>query len=349
MSEEIPPLPKDIYLMIIKYSNPLPIFRMDILCTCKLFLELCLTYLWQPWKHQSSRKTRIYMDDRRSLCYDGPVTGLLWAISEGYVDYFRKWNAVAASVGKPFDLSYSNWYPFHKAFENGHYEMIKYMLYGHPDDPHFTPVHPSVCLNTALSIACFNHRIDIIKLLLEDKRILLSSEYLHNPKYPDEFTEPLIDAIESCDIETVKLIMAEKRLEMPRLEKILEIDKIVTPEMFKFLWNNEMNNENIGKIIGNKILNKIMTCYSDEPMFNNTEIANLIISSPKFNLTFDEGQMYIEMAYKKNRPKILKLFLRHPVMKDYDYEKYREEEMKKPVVKKKGLGAFFESMNDDGR
>ena len=86
MESEIPTLPNEIYLKILSYTDPID--RIDVLCTCKLFLELCLTNLWKPWIYESSRRLRIYMDDRKTLCYDGHVTGLMWAVSEGFLNYF---------------------------------------------------------------------------------------------------------------------------------------------------------------------------------------------------------------------------------------------------------------------
>ena len=257
-------LPNEIYLEILKHTDPID--RIDVLCTCKLFLDLCLANLWKPCSHKSTRRLRIYMDDRLTIVYKGPVTGLLWAVSEGFLDYFRKWN----TINEPFDASYDNYYPFIKSVENGHYDMVKYMLQGHKDDTHFKTVHPSVCLNSALDIACFNGNVPIIKLLLEDQRICLDKEYLYNQEDTEYSSCPLTQAICSDNVEAVQLILSEKRLEIPSLKEINKV-KHTSPKVFKVLWQDERIDRELGK----SILTRILTCYSDDEMFNNVEIVNL--------------------------------------------------------------------------
>jgi hypothetical protein len=73
-SEDI--FPNEIYLEILKHTEPID--RVDVLCVCKNFMDLCLSELWRPWSFKSSKRMNRYLDTRNALCYKEWTTGLIW-------------------------------------------------------------------------------------------------------------------------------------------------------------------------------------------------------------------------------------------------------------------------------
>jgi len=318
-------LPNEIYLLIFK--NIEPIDRIDILCTCKLFLDLCLRYLWQPHKYISSRRLRCYMvDDGQSMDYKGPVTGLLWAISEGYVDYFKKW-----SIVEPFNSYANHRYPYHKAIENNQIEMVKYMM----SLPNInTNLVPGCCFNPFLVTACLNGSLEMVKLLMSDERVKVTCDV-------EECNENLLlKAIRSENSDMVQLVLTDPKLCIIPTAK--DINDIKTKaNVFKTLWLDKR----IDRKIGHNMLNRILTCYSDDSVFNDASLAKLILDD--LDLTVEQGINYVELAYSRNRPRILKLVLKHPILKDFDYSTFKKT--RKNPVKRGGLSnVFHEIFNDDG-
>ena len=331
-------LTKDTYLLILKYTEPID--KIDVLLTYKYFLDICLRNLWKPWSYRTRRRLRCYMDSRQSIVYDGPVTGLLWAVSEGFFEYFRFWNRVAASVGEPFDTTYDNFYPFQKAVENGHFDIVKYFIDGHPDDPYVIPVNPACCLNFALEHACFNGNIKILKLLLADGRVGLIDEF------EEPFT-PLSNAIfgtldtmnnkgpnEGNNLEAVKLILADSRFKIGLSGEFKKYHSI-NPEIFKVLMTDERINKTIlGQELCCHMLNKMVDAYSDDILYNNMELVSLVLSYIDLSI---KGPELVKHAFSKNKIRILKELLRHKDLANFNYYEFKANEMKNAIPKKPSI------------
>lgn len=132
-------VPKDVIIIILKHANRIH-DRLAIILTCKLWQDLFLKYVYQPWKHN----------------------GLGSAIADGYLEYYKKWRDVAGKRWKPDIWDHHG---FEMAVSNDHVEMVREILTD-------WKIHPFAHGSNCVLFAINNENKEMLDLLLSDVRVV---------------------------------------------------------------------------------------------------------------------------------------------------------------------------------
>lgn len=187
-------LPKDIYLLILKKTRPID--RVDILCTCKYFLDICLRNLWCPWLQSTSKKFNHYYSAYGS-------TGLEWALDHNYIDYVIKWSAVAISNCKTTYLTNVLFY----ACNTQCIEVVKFLM---TDDKIVWEFKEKS--DNLIIMACKSGNYKIVKSLLSNPSISVPT---YNEMKANFKTRGVMTYGENefcCNIDVFKILWSDSRI-----------------------------------------------------------------------------------------------------------------------------------------